>query len=469
MPKSWTSGGLELHLDLEPGVGRRAALERALREAIRSGRLAAGTQLPSSRALAADLGLSRGTVVQAYEQLLAEGYLTSRSRTHTEVAAVPGAGTRTQLRSSANFSVPYDLAPGNPDVSQFPRSTWASALRHAVTVATDEDLRYGDPRGHPELRRALADYLGRVRGVRTSSQAIIVCTGFTNGLRLIAAALRERGGRTMAVEDYGLPFHVEAIEHAGLRTETVRLDEDGLVVDELPDADAVLVTASHQLPWGTRLHPGRRGTLVDWARDNNAVVVEDDYDGEFRYDRQPIGAIQGLAPEHVIYAGTASKSLAPAMRMAWLAVPERLIEPIIRIRLLSERQCPVFEQLALAHLLDSGGLDRHLRRMRTHYRKRRDYLLDALAVAVPQVRPFGIAAGLHVTLLLPDGIPDDDIRAVLAEHGVDAHQLSAYLRRPGSAPAGLVIGYATPPGHTYPAAVQALVSALSKLVQLEPV
>ncbi|EWM13147.1 PLP-dependent aminotransferase family protein [Kutzneria sp. 744] len=463
MPKSWTSGGFELHLDLEPGVGRRAALERSLREAIRSGRLAAGTQLPSSRALAADLGLSRGTVVQAYEQLLAEGYLTSRSRTHTEVAAVPGARTRTQSRSTSNFSVRYDLAPGNPDVSQFPRSTWASALRHAVTVAADDDLRYGDPRGHPELRRALADYLGRVRGVRTSSQAIVVCTGFTNGLRLISAALRERGGRTMAVEDFGLSFHAEAIEHAGLRTETVRLDDDGLVVDELPQADGVLVTASHQLPWGTRLHPARRGALVDWARDNNAVVIEDDYDGEFRYDRQPIGAIQGLAPEHVIYAGTASKSLAPAMRMAWLAVPEHLIEPIVRIRLLSERQCPTFEQLALAHLVDSGGLDRHLRRMRTYYRKRRDYLLSALATTVPQVRPFGIAAGLHITLLLPDGIEENDVQAVLTDHGVGAHLLSAYARR-RSAPPGLVIGYATPPGHAYPAAVQALVTALSKLV-----
>jgi len=463
MPKSWTSGGHELHLDLEPGFGRRAALERSLREAIRSGRLAAGTQLPSSRALAADLGLSRGTVVQAYEQLLAEGYLTSRSRTHTEVAAVPGARARTQSRNATNFSVRHDLEPGSPDVSQFPRSTWASALRHAVTSAADEDLRYGDPRGHPALRRALADYLGRVRGVRISSQAIVVCTGFTNGLRLIATALRERGGRAMAVEDFGLPFHVDAIEQTGLRAETVRLDDDGLVVDEIPKADGVLVTASHQLPWGTTLHPARRGALVDWARDNDAFVVEDDYDGEFRYDRQPIGAIQGLAPEHVIYAGTASKSLAPALRLAWLAVPDRLIEPIVRVRQLSERECPIFEQLAFAHLVESGGLDRHLRRMRTHYRKRRDYLLGALATSVPTVRPIGIAAGLHVALLLPDGTQDEDVQAVLAEHGVGAHSLTTYARR-RSAPPGLVIGYATPPGHAFPAAVQALTTALAKLV-----
>jgi GntR family transcriptional regulator/MocR family aminotransferase len=463
MPKSWTSGGLELHLDLEPGLGRRAALERSLREAIRSGRLLAGAQLPSSRALAADLGFSRGTVVQAYEQLLAEGYLTSRSRTHTEVAAVPGGRTPTRSSNPPKFSIPYDLVPGNPDVSQFPRSTWASALRHAVATAADEDLRYGDPRGHAELRRALADYLGRVRGVRISSQAVVLCTGFTNGLRLVATALRDRGGRTMAVEDFGLPFHVDAIEHTGLRTEPVRLDRDGLVVDELPEADGVLVTASHQLPWGMTLHPTRRGALVDWARDNDAIVVEDDYDGEFRYDRQPIGSIQGLDPEHVVYAGTASKSLAPALRLAWLAVPERLVEPIVEIRRLSERQCPTFEQLALAHLVDSGGLDRHLRRMRTHYRKRRDFLLGALATSTPQVRPIGIAAGLHVTLLLPDGTRDDDLRAALAEHGVGAHLLSDYARR-DPAPPGLVVGYATPPGHTFAAAVQALVTALGELV-----
>jgi GntR family transcriptional regulator/MocR family aminotransferase len=283
-------------------------------------------------------------------------------------------------------------------------------------------------------------------------------------LSLVSAALRERGARTMAVENYGVPFHVDVIEHNGLKTMPISVDDDGLAVDELQEADGVLVTASHQLPWGTTLHPARRNALVEWARDQDALVIEDDYDGEFRYDRQPIGAVQGLAPEHVIYAGTASKSLAPAIRMAWLAMPEWLVEPIVEARLLSERHSPTFEQLALAHLVDSGGLDRHLRRMRTHYRKRRDLLLGALRAAVPTVRPIGVAAGLHITLMLPvRGADDDEVRAVLAEHGVAAHPLSFYARRQ-SAPPGLVIGYATPPSHTYPAAVQALTAALTKLV-----
>ena len=464
MPKSWTSGGLELHLELEPGPGRRAALERALREAIRSGRLSAGAQLPSSRALAADLGLSRGTVVQAYEQLLAEGYLTSRSRTHTEVAAVRSGPVRTPKYIAPPPRARYDLVPGTPDVSAFPRSLWSSALRHAVSTTADEDLRYGDPRGHPALRTALADYLGRVRGVRTSSQALLVCNGFTHGLSLVCTALRQLGASTLAMEKYAVPFHYDIVERTSLRVAPVDVDEDGLVVGDLPDADGVLVTASHQLPWGTTLHPARRGALVEWAREGDALVIEDDYDGEFRYDRQPIGSVQGLAPDHVVYAGTASKSLSPALRLAWLAVPERLVEPIVEIRRAADRHPPTFDQLAMAHLLVSGGLDRHLRRMRAHYRKRRDLLLGALRAAVPTVRPIGVAAGLHVTLLLPDrGLTDEDVLAALAEHGVAAHMLSFYTRT-ADAPRGLVVGYATPPGHSFPSAVNALATALRGLL-----
>ncbi|AHH94799.1 PLP-dependent aminotransferase family protein [Kutzneria viridogrisea] len=463
MANSWTSGGLELHLDLDPGLGRRVALERALREAIRSGRLTAGAQLPSSRALAQDLGLARGTVVQAYEQLLAEGYLLSTSRTSTEVAPVPGTPPSPPEPGKQRGQALHNLEPGTPDVSGFPRTQWASALRHAVATVPDEDLRYGDPRGHPALRRALAAYLARVRGVRVSEQQLIICSGFAQGLGLVSGALRAQGASTMAVENYGLRFHYEIVEGTGLRLLPVPMDADGLVVEQLPAADGVLVTPSHQMPSGTTLHPARRTALVEWARERGALVIEDDYDGEFRYDRQPIGAVQGLAPEQVVYAGTASKSLAPAIRLAWLAVPHRLVEPIVAARKLAERHCPTFDQVALAHLLDSGGLDRHLRRMRAHYRKRRDLLLDALRERVPQVRPTGIAAGLHVTLLLPEQGPDQrEVARILAARGVATHPLSFYSRQP-MAEQGLVIGYATPAGHAFQPAVRALVDGLSSV------
>ncbi|MBV9847897.1 MAG: PLP-dependent aminotransferase family protein [Kutzneria sp.] len=460
MPEQWTSGGRELHLDLDPALGRRTALESALREAIRSGRLSCGTQLPSSRTLAADLGLARGTVVHAYQQLLAEGYLESSSRTSTRVAALPHVAPNEPAPGSESPGVHHNLRSGRPDSSAFPRTQWASALRHAIGTVPDSDLDYGDPRGHPALRRALAGYLARVRGVRTSEQQLIVCSGFGQGLALICDVLRARGASTVAVEHCGLPQHVDLVAGTGLRPKPVPVDGDGLRIDCLGTADAVIVTPSHQFPSGMTLHPSRRTALVEWARRRDALVVEDDYDGEFRYDRQPIGAVQGLDPEHVVYAGTTSKSLAPAVRLAWFAVPRWLVGPITSSRALVERHPPTFDQIAFARLVDTGGLDRHLRRMRARYRQRRDLLLTALRTEVPEVRPVGVAAGLHLTLLLSaDGPSELEVQRTLATQGVAVDALSFFARQP-LAERGLVVGYAAPAGHAYQAAVRALVTGL---------
>jgi GntR family transcriptional regulator/MocR family aminotransferase len=457
MPESWTRVH-DLHLDLTPGVGRRVALENALRQAIRSGALSAGTALPSSRSLAADLGLARGTVVEAYAQLSAEGYLRSRARSGTQVATGPvatAAAPAPPRRDPAPIRI--DLRPITADVNGFPRTAWLGALRHALTTAPDTALRYGDSQGDEQLRGALATYLGRSRGVRTTPDRIVVCAGFSHGLSLLCQALARAGATTLAVEDPSLRPSRDTAEHAGLATVGVPIDDRGLRVDELGAVDACLVTPAHQLPLGVSLDAGRRTELLAWAAATSGLVVEDDYDGEFRYDRQPVGAIQGLSPEAVAYVGTVSKSLAPALRLGWLVLPERLVEPVVRLRHRVDRHSPTLDQLALARLITTGQLDRHLRRMRLRYRRRREVVLAALS-RIPGITVTGIAAGYHATVLLPPDSSETAVLHALRLAGIAADGLADYRERPGRA--GLVIGYGTPPQHSFPAAVESFATIL---------
>ncbi len=473
---SWTSFGGDLHLDLTErraaGAGLRAALEDALREAVQDGRLAPGTRLPSSRALGEDLGIARNTVVEAYGQLTAEGWLDSRQGSGTTVArrAVPEppaparrAGTRTMPQRQA---ARHDLTSGRPDISLFPRTAWLAAARRALATAPHEALDYGSPLGRIELRQALTHYLARVRGVRTDPDHLLICTGVTQGLGLLCAALRNRGARTLAVEEYGLPPQHAVVRAAGLTTTPLPLDEDGALVDRLDTRPgAVLLTPAHQYPTGAPLSADRRAEAVRWAREQDRYVIEDDYDGEFRYDRQPLGAMQALDPERVVYAGTAAKSLAPGLRLAWLALPDALVEPVARLKVLADTMSPVLDQLTLAELITSGTYDRHVRRCRLHYRRRRDQLIAALAEHAPHVRVTGIAAGLHAVLQLPPGsTPEPELLARAQAAGLSLNGLAWHLAAPtdADAPPALVIGYATPPDHAFPAALQALCELLRR-------
>src|ERR1700683_1745699 len=313
MAIAWATSGLDLHLELA-GPRVRAALEAALRESVRSGRMLPGARLPSSRALALDLGIARNTVAEAYGQLVAEGWLATRQ----------GAGTWVAERVTAlpDLSPPpvtkvrpprYDLRAGAPDVSAFPRSAWMAAARKALNAAPHEALGYGDPRGLPQLRAALADYLGRARGVAVTPDRIVVCAGFAQGLELLCEVLRARGAVSIAVEAYGQPRHRHIAVATGLRPQSVPVDARGAVIDDLGEAAAVLLTPAHQFPLGVPWQSARRRRAVEWAVDAGAFVIEDDYDGELRFDRPALGALQALAPEHVVYAGTASKSLAPGL------------------------------------------------------------------------------------------------------------------------------------------------------------
>jgi GntR family transcriptional regulator/MocR family aminotransferase len=480
-------------------VGVRAALSRALREAVRSGRLAPGTPLPSSRSLSADLGLARNTVVGAYTELVAEGWLTARQGSGTRVAPraesrspSPAPSRRPGVPSRSAPRPVRHLFPGSPDAASFPRTAWLAAARRAVTAAPGEAFGYGDARGRPELRRALAGYLARARGVFADPERIVVCSGFVHGLRLLAAVLRERGTQAMAVEAYGLDVHRDIITAAGIRTTPLTVDEHGARIGDLAGRTGVrtvLLTPAHQFPTGVPLHPRRRAAVVDWAYRTGGVVIEDDYDGEFRYDRRQVGALQGLAPERVVYAGTASKSLSPGLRLGWMVLPEDLVEPVLAAKGRVEWQAGVLDQLTLAEFIDSGAYDRHVRAMRQCYRRRRDQLVAALADRAPHIRVSGIAAGLHAVLQLPPGTEETvvggAVRHGLALAGLGRFRYGADCARDcgggdggGMAPMdrgewsggvgggagpvsdGLVVGYGTPPEHAFTGAIDALCRAL---------
>jgi GntR family transcriptional regulator / MocR family aminotransferase len=462
---SQTTSGLDLFLELPPGPGRRAALERALHDAIRSGRLSPGAPLPSSRALSRDLGVARATVTEAYAQLAAAGYLATRQGAGTWVARGAGQEDGADPDEDRPGAPRFDLRPGLPDLTSFPRAAWLRALRAALGLATPDVLAAGDPRGRPELRLALRSYLARARGVQTSSSRLLVCNGVSQGLKLVCDVLRARGARRVAVEDPSLFLFPPIVRAASLEVVPVPVDEAGIQADRLfeLDADAVLVTPAHQFPLGATLEPERRSALLRWAVERDAYVIEDDYDGEFRYDRKPVGAVQGVDPSRVIYAGTASKTLAPGVRLAWLAFPPSLVEPATRLRDVADRSAPALDQLALAELLASGEFDRHVRRMRLRYRARRDRLASALAEVAPGLALRGIAAGLHAILELPDDLPEERVLALAEERSVGLTGLGRFRHGAYRGPQALVIGYATPPEHGFPGALRALRSLLAAL------
>ncbi|MBL1081387.1 PLP-dependent aminotransferase family protein [Streptomyces actinomycinicus] len=461
MARSWATLGIDLHLEPAGAGGLRRGLTDALRDAVRTGRLAPGTRLPSSRSLAADLGIARNTVAEAYADLVAEGWLTARQGSGTRVAdraVAPPGDTAPRRREPARPA--YDLIPGTPDLAAFPRTEWLKAARRALATAPFDALGYGDPRGRPELRTALAGYLARARGVRTDPDTILITAGFSHALRILGPMLRARGVRTVAVESYGLDVHRGLLRDAGLTTPALPYDELGTDPGTLCNEGAVLLTPAHQFPMGTTLHPDRRTAVVEWARRTGGLVLEDDYDGEFRYDRQPVGALQGLDPDHVIHLGTTSKSLAPGLRLGWMALPPSLVEEAAAAKGGTDT-CGVLDQLTLAEFLTSGAYDRHVRSSRLRYRRRRDALAAAVAARAPGVRVTGIAAGLHAMLRLPPGTERAVIQAAawqgLALHGLAYHRHPQALAEPLDA---LVVGYGTPPDSAWSGALEALCRVL---------
>jgi GntR family transcriptional regulator/MocR family aminotransferase len=433
----------ELLVELRRGAGRplRAQLENGLREAVRSGRLLAGARLPPTRTLADDLGVSRRLVVDAYAQLLAEGYLVSRRGAGTFVADAASAEEPAPATREPQ-ALAFDFFPGYPDLASFPRAAWLKASREVLRTAPDRAFGYPDPRGAVELRAALAAHLRRVRGVVADPARIVICAGAAQGFALLADAL---AGPRLAVEDPGLPVHREILRAHGARLLALPVDGDGARVDALAaseDVAGALVTPAHQSPLGVALSPSRRAALVAWAAERDGLVIEDDYDAEYRYDRPPLGAMQGLAPDRVIYMGTASKTLSPALRLGWLVLPPRLVEAVVERRMLADHGGPTIEQLTLARMLDSGAYDRHLRIARRRYRSRRDALVRAVAAHLPGARVTGLAAGLHAIVRLGGAVEGLALVRAAARHGVGVYPLGYGYMRVRPVDDGLVLGYA---------------------------
>src|SRR5690348_222353 len=448
-------------LQLSPGAapvrGLTGWLADAIRAAIRDGRLGAGTPLPATRLLAGDLGVSRGVIVEAYQRLADEGLVGARPGAGTRVLGVPRPAPAA-ARAPAAAGPPLvpllvppgwreradiDLSPGVPDLSGFPRTAWIRAERAVLEQASVSELGYGDPRGSLSLRTELAGWLARTRGLRAAPDDIIVVTGVAQALALLARVLRAQGLEEIAVEDPGSRGARDELAYWGLRPVPVPVDEHGMRVGELAlgQARAALLTPAHQFPTGVVLAPQRRRDLLDWAAAADGLIVEDDYDAEFRYDRAPVPALHASAPGLVAYAGSTSKTLAPGMRLGWLIPPVRLRAELTEAKYHSDLGSPALPQLVLAKLIASGELEQHIRLVRKRQQSRRDALLRALREHLPQARVQGVVAGLHLLITFPglDG-SDADLTEAILQTGVLVQPLSWHRQRPGVP--GFVLGYA---------------------------
>ena len=459
MTVEWARGGPDVLVVLDRGAGPlRTQIQDQFREAIRERRLSAGERLPSTRRLAELLDVSRGTVVDVYEQLLAEGYVESSVGSGTRVARMPESGSARRAPEVVSSPAPHtsprpavaDFEYGIPDLGSVPLTAWSWAVSEATRTLPTAELGDEDPAGSWHLREVVTAYHRRVRSGVAVAEDTIVVSGFRQGLAFALATLAQGGFRRIALEDPGPREHDVIARRAGLDAVPVPVDDHGLDVGRLraTAVRAVLLTPAHQCPTGVALSPSRRRDLVAWADEVDGVILEDDYDAEFRYDRQPVGSLQGLNPARVIALGSVSKTLAPAIRLGWVLAPERFVERIVEEKRLSSRGAPGLDQEALALLMETGRFDRHLRRVREIYRARRDVLAAEVEKAFGPGRLQGMAAGCHALLCLPEGTSENAVVVTVATMGVRVNGLGHYRfasadaeAEPDPRPPALVLGF----------------------------
>jgi GntR family transcriptional regulator / MocR family aminotransferase len=456
---------LLVDLDRDADKPLHRQIESSIKRRVTAGLLTPGTPLPATRGLAADLGVSRGVVVEAYEQLVAEGFLVATRGSYTRVAA-PAVSTGPSADAAGGTEDVIDFEWGRSDPASFPRGVWLSSVRRILNETPHNRLSYLDGTGVPEFRIALASYLNRTRGTEAHPDTLIACAGFAQGVNLVLTVLQAQGARTLAVEDPSAGDDSRVLAATlGMKVVGIAVDDTGWDVAALErsDADVVVLTPSHQWPVGAVMDAETRTRVIRWARQRDAILVEDDYDAEFRYDRPPTGALQGRAPERVIYAGTASKTLTPGLRLGWMVAPPRLVQPLAAAKLLADRGSPAIDQLAFADFVEHGEFDRHLRRTRPLYRRRRDALVDALRAHLPDIEVAGVEAGQHLVGWLPDGLDEESVQSAAAASGVRIHGVSEYrLAGRGSGRPGLIFGYSALTDRRIAEGVRRLAGAVQK-------
>lgn len=464
---------LWLRIEAAGKMPLRVRVTMALRDAVRTGRIPPGSTLPSSRVLARDLGISRGVVTEAYAQLTAEGFLSSR----------PGAGTTVAFRGLAAVgrtappqpapaldSGTIDLRPGHPDLSSFPRQQWAAAVSETLRILPASALGYTEPWGAMALREQLSEYLDRVRGAMTEPESIVVVTGATQAISLLARVLRRRGERRIAVEDPSNAIQRRLLHDVGLEVVDVPIDSQGLSVGALAasSAKAVICTPAHQYPTGVILSASRREQLCRWADDVDGLIIEDDYDSEFRYGRAAVGCLQGLLPDHVALVGSVSKSLAPALRLGWVAAPSSVLSELRLEKSHADFGSCFLEQHVLAHFIASSAYDRNLRLLRRRYSERRQWLVEDLARQLPSWRVMGAAGGLHVVVQVPDEVSEDHLVTAAAAEGVAVIGISGMVGVHAHGPA-IVLSFARATRDLLEQAVSRLARASARLEQVAEV
>jgi GntR family transcriptional regulator/MocR family aminotransferase len=371
-----------------------------------------------------------------------------------EVATVPRPSPTPAPVPSGGPRLIADFQSGVPDLRLAPREDWAWAVREVCRSAPNSAFDYGDPRGDPTLRNVLAAYLRRVRAIDTQADQVVVCTGLAQGLGIVLRALAQQGLTRVAYEDPGaIATIAAAASTSGSQAVPVPVDESGIDVTALADSGAqvVVLTPAHQWPTGVVLASQRRHMLVAWAREHNGIIIEDDYDAEFRYDRDPVGALQGLAPDRVVALGTVSKSLAPALRLGWAVIPAALADKVADAKRVADRGTPGLDQLALATLFESGRYDRHLRR---------DALVQSLATHAPGIRITGLAAGFHAVAHLPEGTDEREVIDQARARGVGIYGMSTYRSTRDPEPPQLVLGF----GNTSQEAIRTGISTIADLL-----